>query len=193
MVVSFTHMVAEFITYKQKVSFFPTQAGTSVLNAKWKPPPHGTLKINIDAHVVEGRYANVGVVVRNAAGTITLAAVKRLEGRWEVALAEAAAARYGLMVARRYGFENIWLEGDALEVVQGVRKEMEGFTPLHMLYDDIRWLLHAFRNFMFSHVKRAGNTVAHLMARRDTSENAEIICMDPFPQSLINLAELDLH
>ena len=87
----------------------------------------------------------------------------------------------------------IWLEGDALEVVQEVRKELEGFTPLYLLYDDIRRLSHGFRNFKFSHVKREGNTVAHLMARRDTSDNAEIICMDPFPQSLITLAEFDLQ
>ena len=109
MAASFLHMVAEFISYKQKVSFSLAQSGPSASAAQWKSPLHGTLKINIDAHVVEGRYANLGVVVRNDAGTITLVAVKRMEGRWEADLAEAAAARYGLIVARRYGFEDIYM------------------------------------------------------------------------------------
>lgn len=43
------------------------------------------------------------------------------------------------------------------------------------------------------HVKRAGNTIAHLVARWDTKGSSYLICMDTFPQSVLTSAKIDLQ
>ena len=63
---------------------------------------------------------------------------------------------------------------------------------LHLFYDSIFALSTCFLNFSCSFVRRNGNSVAHLIARWDTILVNEKIYMDPFPQGLQTLAELDL-
>lgn len=53
-------------------------------------------------------------------------------------MAEAAAARFGFQLARRFGYKNVWLEGDAINVVKKVDNAKFGFSPIFSVYDDIR-------------------------------------------------------
>uniref|UniRef100_A0A803MID2 RNase H type-1 domain-containing protein n=1 Tax=Chenopodium quinoa TaxID=63459 RepID=A0A803MID2_CHEQI len=60
------------------------------------------IKVNVDAHVATS-YMGLGAVARNHRGEIIWAAVRKFDGVWEVECAEKAAARFGLLVARRLG------------------------------------------------------------------------------------------
>lgn len=60
-----------------------------------------------------------------------------------------------------------------------------------LLYEDIKRLNQAFTSFICSHIRRAGNTLAHLIARYDTSESM-FVWFDNFSQNFFTLAELDL-
>ena len=107
-------------------------------------------------------------------------------------MAEAAAARYGVMIARRFGFTKVCLEGDSLSVVSSLCSKQLGFAPIFSLFSDVLTLSEVFTAISFCHVRRAGNTVAHLMARWNVQGNVETVCTNSFPQSILTLAEMDL-
>ncbi|KAL2931953.1 hypothetical protein RDABS01_037363 [Bienertia sinuspersici] len=65
----------------------------------------------------------------------------------------------------------VWLESDALNIVKNVDARKDGLSPIH----------------------RVGNTVAHLVARWDTGGSDDVVCMNYFPQSLLDSAKLDLQ
>lgn len=51
---------------------------------------------------------------------------------------EAMAVRYGLQIARRLGYTRVWVEYDAINVVQVVRDAPKGYFPVHLIYEDIK-------------------------------------------------------
>ncbi|XP_021721016.1 uncharacterized protein LOC110688556 [Chenopodium quinoa] len=71
------------------------------------------LVLDYGIYAKKGVYVSLGVVARDDRGKILLAAVRRYEGEWDVEMAE---VRFGMNLARRYGFKKIWLEGDAANV-----------------------------------------------------------------------------
>ncbi|XP_021836918.2 uncharacterized protein [Spinacia oleracea] len=188
---SFVKMVEEHGTYIKNISSYrrPTMPISAMT---WSCPPRGMVKINVDAHVT-ATYAGLGVVVRDEVGKLMLIATKRVNGGLMPDAAEAMAARYGAVIARRFGYTNVWLEGDALAVAKAVDANTKGLSPLFLIYDDIGDIGKQFSAFIISHIRRAGNTVAHLVARWDTRGSTELICMNSFPQSINTLAELDLQ
>lgn len=57
--------------------------------ATWFPPPQGTFKVNVDAHVMEGVGVSFRVAIRDAEGKLVVAAVKRIDAVWAPDMAEA--------------------------------------------------------------------------------------------------------
>ncbi|XP_021745098.1 uncharacterized protein LOC110711034 [Chenopodium quinoa] len=156
----------------------------------WSKPLIGVIKINCDAFVKD--TTKLGVVVRDDRGAIIAAAVRKGGDGWSVEVAEAATMAFGLQIARRLGYTRIQVESDALNVVSGVKLKANGCSPFFLIIDDIIALSLLFDFFSISHVRRSGNTVAHLVARWETNNCDELVCFGPFPQSLLTLAELDL-
>ncbi|XP_021859944.2 uncharacterized protein [Spinacia oleracea] len=189
----FLRLVSDYRLYARKVFTPPTGMGNTLSATNWIPPPIGLVKINVDANVIDGVRVGLGGVIRNHEGKLLVGGTKRVDAAWGVEMDEAAAVRYGLQLARRLGYNMVWLESDALCVVNAVDSNQEGMSPLFTLLDDIRKLAKCFSTFVISHVKMAGNTVAHLVARWDTKDSNELVCMNSFPQSITTLAELDLQ
>lgn len=93
----FLRLVESYCTYAQQVS--PSLSLSSQQrhsNASWAKPVCGTVKVNTDAHVVKGEYVSLWLVCRYDTGKVLLAAPKRLEVDWDLAMAEGAASRYGI-------------------------------------------------------------------------------------------------
>ena len=191
---SFLRLVDDYNIYAARV-YAPVrpQNDPSISAASWAKPQTGVIKVNVDAHIVTGEYTSLGVVLRDANGVVQMMATKIMVGSREPSLAEAEAVRYGIQVARRAGYDKVWVESDAQTVVRSVQSKEYGLAPIYLIYEDIRNLAKSFIYFHFSHVKRAGNTVAHLVARWDTRSSDELVCMFPIPQSIMTLAELDLQ
>lgn len=59
-----------------------------------------------------------------------------------------------------------------------VRDGSTSFSPIFLFYDDIRNMFKCFNSFYFSRVKMVGNTVVHVVARWDTKDSMQIVCMD---------------
>lgn len=187
---NFVKMVLDYGSYTENV-FRPVPPVASS-STKWNPPAAGLLKVNFDAHVRENGEIGLGVVMRNCDGEVKLLATKRIGARWDATLAEAMAARFAVEVSLRLGYDKVIFEGDALSVVNAVKNNVEGVAPLFRVFDDIRSLARNFICFSFLHVKRAGNVVAHLLARWDCPCNSEIVWLDAFPESISTLVDIDL-
>ncbi|XP_057532845.1 uncharacterized protein LOC130810728 [Amaranthus tricolor] len=156
------------------------------------PPLRGWVKVNFDAYVANGTIRALGIVIRDSFRKILVTGVRRLKARWSVDMSEAAAALFSLEVASRFDFEHIQLEGDSLTMISAINNKKDGFSPVHFLYDSIFALSSNYWGFGCSFVKRDGNLLVHLVARWDTGLANEKICIEPFPQGLQTLADLDL-
>ncbi|XP_021860214.2 uncharacterized protein [Spinacia oleracea] len=168
----FVRMVEEYNTYSSKVHR-PMSFGTDGVRTQesnsWTRPPQGYVKLNTDAHVVEKCRTGLGVVILDEAGVLVVVAVKKTHNTTPE-IAEALAVRYGLIV-RRLGYDRICVESDSINVVKAIKSNTCMPTPIHLIYNDIKQDSLFFVSFNISHVKRACNTVAHLVARWDTSDN----------------------
>ncbi|KAL2906077.1 Mitogen-activated protein kinase kinase 9 [Bienertia sinuspersici] len=102
--------------------------------------------------------------------------------------AEAEAARFGVLLARRLGFSKIVLEIDALNVAQAIKTEATGSAPIFLIYEDIKLYKQMFEDFSCNHVKRSGNAIAHLIARWNCDDCNEYVRVCSFPQSILTLA-----
>ncbi|XP_059449513.1 uncharacterized protein LOC132180640 [Corylus avellana] len=112
--------VADF----KKAIFSPGQEGMSktfqvpVEQSKWKAPPVGFIKINWDASIDVGtQRMGMGMVARNNRGEVAAMYCSTKPFVNDPSAAEALAAAQAVHLGRRMAWENIILEGDALEVV----------------------------------------------------------------------------
>lgn len=170
----FVRMVEEYNAYSSKVHrpmsiSFGTDGVRTQASNSWTCPPQGYVKLNTDANVVEQCKTGLGVVIRDKAGALVVVAVKKTHNTTPE-IAEALAVRYGLIV-RRLGYDRICVESDSINVVKAIKSNTCMPTPIHLIYNDIKQDSLFFVSFNISHVKRACNTVAHLVARWDTSDN----------------------
>ncbi|CAO2816818.1 unnamed protein product [Amaranthus hypochondriacus] len=186
----FIKMVMDYNIYAQKVftSHFPRLPCA----VSWQPPNQGWIKINFDAYIGHGCRRGLGVVCRDDQGDVLLTGTRLCQANWDVEASEAMAAKYGLEIARRMGYDQIHLEGDALNVISAISNRIAGRAPIHLIYDSIISMLDSFADVKFSFVRRGGNTVAHMVARWETEYGREKVCMAPFPVCLRTLIELDL-
>lgn len=189
--VSLSRLITDYQSYIQKIRCPIVRHILSF--QRWNPPSNGWIKVNFDAHVGSNLRRGLGIVFRDAQGRVLLTSTRSIRANWSVPISEAATALFGLEVAKRMGYEAIHLEGDSMTVLNLINKMEDGLTYLHAVLDAILELRCCFSDFNCSFVRRHGNTVAHMVARWDTGNAMEKICMAPFPPSLQTLVDLDLH
>lgn len=191
MAAGFVKLSVEYEVYKGKVSQAP-RSFPMPSASQWIVPPSNSVKVNVDAHIKSAGGVQFGAIIRDANGQPLVAAVKGSRASWAADMAEAGAIRYGVELARRLGYANVILESDALTVVRAIQDRKAGASPIFLLIDDVHKISNEFNIFMCVHVRRAGNTAAHSIARWETNGSSERICMNSFPQTLQSLVELNL-
>lgn len=77
----------------------------------------------------------LGVVIRDASGALLAAGVRRSNSLWNVDVTEAYAAKFGVELAVRLGYRQVYLEGDALNVISNIATGSLGATPIFLIYD----------------------------------------------------------
>ncbi|XP_074291107.1 uncharacterized protein LOC141617875 [Silene latifolia] len=142
----------------------------------------------MDAAMFDDGSMRLGMVGRDSNGSVVVVSCKRDVRIRSMEEAEAKVVVVGLEVALRMGIEKVHIETDSLIVVN----ELNGRTPrrnyLGVLIDDIIHVLSSFVSSCCSHVKRGGNTVAHLCARLCTRRGNEVVYVTDFPQAILSLA-----
>ena len=80
--------------------------------------------------------------------------------------AEALAAREAMQFALDIGISDAEFEGDSIIIYNALRYQDQSFASYGDIIDEVCLLARSLQRCSFSHVKREGNRVAHLLAHR---------------------------
>uniref|UniRef100_A0A803MAU0 RNase H type-1 domain-containing protein n=1 Tax=Chenopodium quinoa TaxID=63459 RepID=A0A803MAU0_CHEQI len=77
---------------------------------------------------MNGKKVGLGVVMRYSNGKVLNIAVRRRIGGWEPSVAEAVALCYGVEMSWSFGYSRVWMENDALIIVEKIKGKMSGLA-----------------------------------------------------------------
>ncbi|XP_057452882.1 uncharacterized protein LOC130744739 [Lotus japonicus] len=131
---------------------------------KWKAPPSGFYKLNVDAAIKTNIGIGLGAIIRNNKGKTMAAATWMIEEIEDSALAEAAGVKWALKLAKDLGFDRVLLETDSLLFVKQWENNQSGISYLGDVVRECKYISSAFSLCTVSHVKRACNVVADFIS-----------------------------
>lgn len=118
----------------------------------------------MDATVdVEKQVAGLGVVIRDDKDNCIVAAIISYRIFTNVAMAEAAAIKWGMQVALKTGLVSALLESDCLEVVQIVNNRCSSMVEISWMISEILEMNNSFQNFRAQHTATINNSAAHAL------------------------------
>ena len=135
------------------------------MEVRWGAPMEGVYKLNTDAAMIKDRGIGMGGVVRDSEGDVMLATSCGMRGIENVEIAEALSARHGLQVTVEAGLRNLIVEVDCKKLFNHLQSRICEISPFGKIVADILALSTHCSSLSFSHVKRQGNKVAHLLAQ----------------------------
>ncbi|XP_074289529.1 uncharacterized protein LOC141614684 [Silene latifolia] len=138
--------------------------GGATVEGGWSRPRVGLVKLNVDAGVVDGIRTGLGIVCRNASGSIEWCVSIQSVAGMTPEVAEALAVLEGFKEARSSGHAKVEVESDCCGVIADLKARKRGRSELALIYDDIFSLYNCFDIVSFSFVSRNINTVAHGLA-----------------------------
>ncbi|XP_075674771.1 uncharacterized protein LOC142643956 [Castanea sativa] len=132
----------------------------------WSPPPRPFFKINVDGVVdkVTGR-TGVGVIVRDELGRVEAAICRNLGAPFGAIEIESKAINARLLFAQDIGIRDIMVESDCLIMIQALNGTSAPPSVVSTVIQGIMDLSKGFHRVEFSHVKRQGNRLAHVLAK----------------------------
>ena len=132
---------------------------------RWSPLGLNAVKVNFDgAMFKESNEAGIEIVVRNQDGRVMAAMAKKIHHPTSVEILEFLAARRAVLFASELGFLQIIFEGDLEVTIRALQEENSAISSVGHIIKDIMSILGSFVTHTFSHVRRQGNTVAHVLA-----------------------------
>ncbi|XP_040990905.1 uncharacterized protein LOC121238126 [Juglans microcarpa x Juglans regia] len=134
------------------------------LHVGWEKPPTGVLKLNVDGAIFKDQHrARVGIIFRDAAGDVILAASKKEYVVNDLAKLELLAMLSGLQLCLPLGIEELILESDSLMMATQLEDEEESWF-LGNIIMETKQLMARFRYCTIQHVGQVGNVAAHNLA-----------------------------
>lgn len=159
---------------------------------KWKPPNAPCVKVNFDGALFsqEG-LAGIGVIIRNDQGLAMAALSQQIPSPASVEMVEVIAARRALMFAKELGFDKIEVEGDSEIVVNAIAGDYMDNSYWGHVLQDVKFLFSSFSCISVKHIYRAGNCVAHKLARR-AARNPFLVWMESVPPDILDVYQQDI-
>ena len=142
-----------------------SMAHTATSPPRWILPSAECPKLNVDASWFKD-FCGVGSILRNHQGAILFASCKQLFHVTSPLQAEALAALEGIYLALSCGFVSIELESDSSLVVNKLKQMDDDSSEISSFIMTIKSLYSHFQFVSFSHVLRASNIPAHLLAQK---------------------------
>ncbi|XP_057453035.1 uncharacterized protein LOC130744890 [Lotus japonicus] len=171
-------------------------SGTKVRNAPsmvavWQRPTRGVIKINFDASFRSASDIGAGMVARDHEGFVLASAAAFPLAASSPLLAEAAALRWAMVLAIQLGFRRVCFETDCLQLFQRWTKPPDGASYLVSIINDCFVLSRSFDVIDLSFVRRSGNAVADLLARK-ASSFAGLVWIEEVPSEANSFISTDL-
>ncbi|KAK3206532.1 hypothetical protein Dsin_020578 [Dipteronia sinensis] len=174
-----------FLTEFQSTSLYGGQLRNTPdpVMLAWKPPPHGTYKINTDAAFDGvGQVIGIGIVIQDESGNVIMASSsQRIIATYSPQVAEAVAVLRGLQLACDTGLAPVVAETDAAVVAKWISEKTQLYSEVGLVIADILTLVHSMRCCSVDYVPRKANQVAHLLAKMALSNLEDLYWMEDSP------------
>ncbi|KAL0424546.1 UNVERIFIED_CONTAM: hypothetical protein Sradi_0989400 [Sesamum radiatum] len=129
-------------------------------------PVEGRIKLNFDGAVFAGsQEIRMGIVARDFSSHYVGWKSVRQQRREEPELLEAFAAREAILLAHRFKWRKIILEGDCSNVILKLSSPQLDWSAAGTVFRDIKTLFFYFDSCEFSLIGRFGNNIAHFLAK----------------------------
>lgn len=143
-------------------------------------------KINVDAALdPNNNRMGFGFIVRDSAGALISARCLPWNCTYKPNEAEAIAVREALKWIKEINLDNMQLESDCLQVINGINHPNALVSSFDLIINDVRKIALSFINLSFLFAKRSANKVAHLLAREALFMSD---CMDSTSSSFPSIA-----
>ncbi|XP_021726822.1 uncharacterized protein LOC110693947 [Chenopodium quinoa] len=182
-------LIGEFNLAKEVSSINPP---AMVLDATWKPPPLGMIKVNSDAAKISNSAVGFGGVMCDNVGDVVVSTCLKMEGAFEVDVMEAMAMRHALQITLESGFSTICLETDCLKLFSHLKKATITSNAFGVIVNDILNLSRSCQVCSFSFVKRTGNQVAHSLAKLCNIYSDLRVWLEDYPYDVTQFVLADL-
>ncbi|XP_059446656.1 uncharacterized protein LOC132178224 [Corylus avellana] len=138
------------------------------------PPPEGMIKLNWDASLSkEENRMGIGVVARDHVGSVRASLCASRPYMVDPAAAEAMALWYATVVIHPLCLQKVILEGDALEVVNNMKRDGLWNVSYGLVLEDAKNNICFGVDWQVMHVSCTANGVAHKLAKLAVAINDE--------------------
>ena len=111
----------------------------------------------------------IGVLIRDEEGRVEAALSKKIMAPLGAVEAEAKAFEAGILFAKDIGIQEFILEGDSTIIYKALCDTSSPPSAVEPVTIGMQALCRDFRRVKFSHVRRQGNRLAHLLAKHAQS------------------------
>ena len=126
-------------------------------------------------------------MIRDRSGQAIATLSQKIKYPHSVEATEALAARRAVQFAIDLGLREAEIEGDSTTITEALKTGGYNQAVFGPIIEDARSLTSLMHIYIFSHVKRSGNIVAHTLARRAQFCSVPVIRMGNVPSELESL------
>lgn len=162
-------------------------------NAKWSPPEHDFVKVNVDVAVnsKDDKYG-LGMVVRNSEGVVLVAASATKWPFESVERSELEAIQWAIEIIKEHQWKKVVIEGDAQNVTKALKQQIHRSFHNQILVDNILASTAELDNVSFSFCFREANSVAHRLAKWASSGFCSSVWLNGGPPWIADIVFSDL-
>lgn len=144
---------------------------------KWKPPPEGNLKININGAFIEAsKIGGWGFTLRNDQGVLLAAGAGKLKHVSDSLHAEALALQHATNIAISMGCKQVIFETDSMMLKQAITSTEYDLSKLGSLFQDVKFQMRVGLIVVsFEHCNRECNRAAHILAMHGLGERIDMV------------------
>ncbi|KAF5474737.1 hypothetical protein F2P56_006608 [Juglans regia] len=160
----------------------------------WQKPEELSVKVNFDTALdLRKKLMGAGVVIRDWRGDVLVSLCAQFKHVSSPFIAECKALGRAVELCKELGFYNVWFEGDAKRVVDGVNKEEEDESWEGQAVGDLQKELRGCRGWKLTFTHRECNEVAHCLAKIGLSIEMERVWMECVPPEIVLKVVNDKH
>ncbi|KAL0417527.1 UNVERIFIED_CONTAM: putative mitochondrial protein [Sesamum radiatum] len=160
--------------FARQISVSPGRLPLMPSPSRWSPPERSVVMLNFDgATFASSSEFGLGVIARNSFGECIGWKAVRKKGLHKPEMVEAFAAREAILLARRFSWKEIILEGDCATLYFKLSSSQPDCSDSGTITRDIKFLASGFDSCSFSLIRRTGNKAAHCLARQASSLASE--------------------